>query len=859
MKKILSVLMATLMLITLLTPISVFAQNGPYPTDWENMTEENIGDITAMAAIGVIDYDTFEMGYVYPAFMAEIMPVQDEGTITYDEKTNTLTLKNFKTEKILTVTSMGDDFKINVSGYNEIGCIISADMSWGCSITVTGSGALVVNKNKTYPTAVEMDVSGTGYGFFKTEKTVATKFFGNVDTEISEALPTISVYGTKEADPSKVIILEGELKADKALRAEPFESVVYEQIQACWVDKYWGTGEYFVSNKDEFKDRLFIGETYDDVVYDLYEVVYDEELENFVIVYTEEFCGIKLDDYGFKAATGETSVPAVILDIWLEPMDMNTCIDENGKLCVFEDYTIDENEPDIEVYEIFEHSKYGKLALMYNPKKTYKKLNVKGTETYYECLNESSVITTNTVVEKVPGKVKLTKAVNSASGVKITWEAQETAESYIVYRKASGEKKFKKIGTTTKTAYVDKTAKSGVKYEYTVKGKNVIGNGSCQKPGVSVTYMATPTATISNTSAGIKIKWNKVDTATSYNVYRSQYKDGKWTSWEKITTAKKDATSYTDKKAKSGAKYKYSVKAVNGKIKSTVKSSDSLVRLKTTTAKVSPRTNGIKLSWSKVTGAKQYKLYRSEYKNGKWSSWSTLTKVDKAVTSFVDETAKKDGVYKYSVKAVNGSSLSARASTGKIMFVEAPSTTIANGKTGVSVKWTQVEGAEQYIIYRAEVKDGKWTSYKKVKTAKGTSQSWTDKNVVSGTKYKYVVKAQKGEFKSYYHVSNKLVYLKATTVKYREVEEGIKLTWNKVPGAEKYVVYRKVNDVSNGSGWSDYTKYKTVDKNTTSWVDNGVVYLRETYVYKVCAVNGDSKGKCAETAGPVTYMDIVIP
>ena len=181
-----------------------------------------------------------------------------------------------------------------------------------------------------------------------------------------------------------------------------------------------------------------------------------------------------MDDYGFKAATGETSVPAVILDIWLEPMDMNTCIDENDKLCVFEDYTIDENEPDIEVYEIFEHSKYGKLALMYNPKKTYKKLNVKGTETYYECLNESSVITTNTIVEKVPGKVKLTKAVNSASGVKITWEAQETAESYIVYRKASGEKKFKKIGTTTKTAYVDKTAKSGVKYEYTVKGKNVI-------------------------------------------------------------------------------------------------------------------------------------------------------------------------------------------------------------------------------------------------------------------------------------------------------------------------------------------------------------------------------------------------
>jgi hypothetical protein len=267
MKKILSVLMATLMFLTLLMPLSVFAENGPYPMDWwENADEEDIGDITNIAAIGVVDYDTFDMGYVYPAFMAEIMPVQEKG-MSYDEKSNTLTLDNFKTEKILTITSMGDDFKINVKGYNEVGSIISSTMSWGCSITVTGNGALVVNKNKTYPSAVEMDVSGTGYGFFKTEKTVATRFFGNIDTEISEALPTISVYGTKEADPSKVIMLEGELKADKELKAEPFEVVVYEQIQACWVDKYLGASDYFVSDKEEFKGRLFVGDTYDGELY----------------------------------------------------------------------------------------------------------------------------------------------------------------------------------------------------------------------------------------------------------------------------------------------------------------------------------------------------------------------------------------------------------------------------------------------------------------------------------------------------------------------------------------------------------------------------------------------------------------
>ena len=47
---------------------------------------------------------------------------------------------------------------------------------------------------------------------------------------------------------------------------------------------------YFKSEKEEFKDKLFIGELYDyeEQLYDMYEVVYDEELKNYVIVYTEE-------------------------------------------------------------------------------------------------------------------------------------------------------------------------------------------------------------------------------------------------------------------------------------------------------------------------------------------------------------------------------------------------------------------------------------------------------------------------------------------------------------------------------------------------------------------------------------------
>ena len=122
MKKVLSVLMATLMLLTLLMPLSVFAENGPYPTDWDNMTEEDLENIESIASVSLMDIETFDMGYVYPELMAGIMPVTVKG-ISYDLKTNTLTLNNFKSDKMLMITDMGDDFKIKLVGYNEVGFI----------------------------------------------------------------------------------------------------------------------------------------------------------------------------------------------------------------------------------------------------------------------------------------------------------------------------------------------------------------------------------------------------------------------------------------------------------------------------------------------------------------------------------------------------------------------------------------------------------------------------------------------------------------------------------------------------------------------------------------------------------------
>lgn len=69
--------------------------------------------------------------------------------VTYDKKTNTLTLKNYKNSNaMLYLNDVGDDFSIKVSGTNEVKGIRCSTSKYGGSIRFTGTGTLTVNKNR---------------------------------------------------------------------------------------------------------------------------------------------------------------------------------------------------------------------------------------------------------------------------------------------------------------------------------------------------------------------------------------------------------------------------------------------------------------------------------------------------------------------------------------------------------------------------------------------------------------------------------------------------------------------------------------------------------------------------------------
>ena len=172
-----------------------------------------------------------------------------------------------------------------------------------------------------------------------------------------------------------------------------------------------------------------------------------------------------------------------------------------------------------------------------------------GTNSKYNTTGLSVVRLTNPAV----------KVANADAGMKVSWARVTGAKSYWVYRKTSSGS-YSKIGTTSNLSYVDKTAKAGTKYTYTVRAVN--GNDLSAYTGVNTLRLATPSVKVANTKSGPKATWGKVSGATGYIIYRKTSSG----SYTKIATVK--TTSYVDKTAKKNVKYYYAVRAYSGSVMS---------------------------------------------------------------------------------------------------------------------------------------------------------------------------------------------------------------------------------------------------------------------------------------------------
>ncbi len=159
--------------------------------------------------------------------------------------------------------------------------------------------------------------------------------------------------------------------------------------------------------------------------------------------------------------------------------------------------------------------------------------------------------------------------------------------------------------------------------------------------------------------------------------------------------------------------------------------------------KVANITTGVKVYWSKTTGADSYRIYR-KIKDGSWKAIGNTKELN-----YIDKTAQGGTMYYYCVRAINEAGLGATCKTTKsIKFLDNPVLSApVSYANGVELKWSKTVGAGGYEIYRKSG-DGQWEI---IGTNKGVSNlSYTDTSAQKEVAYSYKVRAYYGETYSAY-------------------------------------------------------------------------------------------------------------
>ena len=472
----------------------------------------------------------------------------------------------------------------------------------------------------------------------------------------------------------------------------------------------------------------------------------------------------------------------------------------------------------------------------------------------------------------IPAAPRVTIGTSSASGKpQLTWAAVDGAAKYEIYRSTQQSTGYSLLGTTTSTSYVNTGAAAGITYYYKVCAVNSAGTSAYSNivsGRAKAAIPAAPRVTIGNSSASGKpqLTWAAVDGAAKYEIYRSTQQSTGFTLLGTTTS-----TSYVNTGAAVGKTYYYKVRALNvdgaaGAYSSTVSGAAKAVAPAAPTVTMTYSDNGKpKLTWSAVSGAASYRVYRSESRGTGYSLLGTTTS-----TSYVNTGAAVGKTYYYRVKAVNSAGTSAYSNivsgTARTPAPAAPvlkgGTSSASGKPQLT--WAAVNGAAKYDVYRSNSADG---TFSKVGSTDKTT--YVNTGAVKGVTYFYKIRAVGASGASGF--SNTVAIHVAGVVKapaavvlsgIKADAAGITVTWKTTANADTYNVLRR--DASN-TAWKVIARGVSGTSYKDTTVARGVMY---SYTVQGVAADGvttgpyDTTGKSAKvtasastTPGYVTMKD----
>ena len=328
--------------------------------------------------------------------------------------------------------------------------------------------------------------------------------------------------------------------------------------------------------------------------------------------------------------------------------------------------------------------------------------------------------------------------------ITVTWNAVDGAVSYRVLRATTDSvEDAVEVGTSAGASWMDHDATCGVVYRYWVVavGAGISSEVSASDEGyLRLAAPVNVTASNGGFADRVEIAWNAVAAASHYRVYRSTAASGSKTALSGWQTER----TYSDMTAAPGVTYYYFVAAAldDTGLNASGYSAGAVGSLKLAAptgvyATDGTSSTGVTVSWNATPGADGYTVYRGTTSNP--DAAQVVSSV--SVVSFDDTTAVPGTLYYYWVVATNAVSESAKSAyeTG-FRSLAAPtgvSATTVSGAAAVTIKWTPVDGAEFYRVYRGTRSGSNYA----VEIDTTTEASYADESGAANKTYYYSVKA----------------------------------------------------------------------------------------------------------------------
>ena len=239
----------------------------------------------------------------------------------------------------------------------------------------------------------------------------------------------------------------------------------------------------------------------------------------------------------------------------------------------------------------------------------------------------------------------ISKMENVAKGTTLTWSPVAGVHNYRVFMKNGG---WKKVADTTDTSYTVTGLTAGTAYSFTVRGISEDGSSFVTPyngTGWKNTFLSAPVlSSVANANGGVAVKWAAVKGAAKYRIFRKT--TGGWAKLADTT-----AVGYTDKTAKSGTTYSYTVRCISANGKAFTSAYDTKGKsvhyiaapVLRSVAKVS---GGVKFTFNKSAGAAKYRIFRKTG-NGSWQKLADTTS-----NTYTDKTVKSGTKYAYTARCI---------------------------------------------------------------------------------------------------------------------------------------------------------------------------------------------------------------